>query len=366
MTQIQKDRVIEVYDTRKDLTNKERTKLLNDEFGVTYSDSTYRKYYAAFVDGRDSKISDEQVLQRMAKSQERLMVEQKKNTLIKQNVHKGLKENAMYELIREKINGLDLSSSVDWSIEVMNKYATADDIPEVEIDIVIADLHYKGQEDDEHVKRIFKLINHIQEVYQFCDKINLNLLGDDIEGTEAHMSQLLEVRESGAEQTARLIPLLIKGINQLDPRTNINFVTHSNHGQIRSFGTSRGQFPNNDFGTIIGAMLKDSLDSKDRTINVAPIIETEHAILMHGDKPIAKSRKTLVEHFGNKKDIYMGHFHNFKSTTIGVNKHLMVFPSCKNTQYQYEKEAGYEFQPPKITTVKRVDGKIQEVQWWEI
>lgn len=315
---------------------------INEKYNTSYDSTTFNKWYLK----EEDSIS-------------RVMIERKKNVLMKNELHKMSREMALKEEILE--HALQITSLPEVTIR-KGKSKDKDEL----IEIVISDLHYKGGPvETKHVCNVFNAAAEaIRENQVKGAEYRITFLGDDIEGMGAHESQLLESSYHAINQTIHIANLYSNGINRLFKEVpkgsakSVVFVPYSNHGLAYGTMKARYQFPTNDYGMIIFEFLKKTLDEdiyifepdSDRFV-----VETPEAIYSHGHQGFHKNKNKLNEVLGVDKDIFQGHLHHTEIIEER-NRTIAKFPTCRRQQVDYERMAGFQ-STPQIAIVKTRKGK---------
>ncbi len=351
--------VYEIFTTRKDLNKDEKAELLNKKFQVNLGESAWRKkaksYGAGIQDGLEDNASDDE-LKRIAKAQVKAMLEQKKATLMKTDIHRKLRQvgtkelilNMIEESVKERYKGIE---KIKIKVDKNKKQQWV-------IRLTISDVHYTGLKDNPRISKIFENVIKTLQRYNIVNKntrIIMSFLGDDVEGF-LHKGQALDVTMLTIQQALNLAPLYWKGIQEVNNFTRkeygvpveVEFVRESNHGQTRQMGSQRGEFAKEDVGFIIARELKTHIeythdDNKiiftesgdDGTI----VDEGTKTVLGHGDKPWMKNANSIKAYIPKGYNSIFGHWHHLKVEQF-EDRFLMWSPAAKDFRNQYESELG--------------------------
>lgn len=351
-----------------ELSNKEKTDILNKEFGKGWKPRTWQQRAKNYGDGLIDGIKEtatEDEMERLAKARIKAMKEQKIAILMKQPIHKATRKMAMVELVKRK-----LKEDFDYPEFVLRK--TKNTRGKRLVEVIIADIQFKGGKDEvDWVNHIFS--KAVDEMYKIDirpeDEFRVVMLGDDIEGDNAHESTLNEVHDLKVGQTRGLFPLLVNGINTLmslvkTENKSLVFVPYSNHGLAYSKGKARYQYLEEDLGLVLYDFLKLGLD-KDIYIfepdHHRMVVETPESIYYHGHLGYNKNPRRNYEVLGLDKDLDAGHLHHYEEKQER-NRTVTLFSTCRRDYVRYEKSAGYKVEPEiairirenKDRTVRRV------------
>lgn len=330
------------------------------QFGIKYDSTTLNKWWLkAMRETGSSAIEIIKQQESQARKEYRLLVQEKKNALLKREVHKIAWYTAKADLIGEAI-----AKNIPEKVKPFERVQKVCNVNKFVTDFIIADLQYKGNE-EEWVQQIFNRFLDAVEVLTEGQELRLVFLGDDIEAQHAHPTgQAKENNTDTVTQTIELCKLYEQGINEIAKKvkehfTNISislvFVPYSNHGLIGGHGKERYQHPMEDMGRIIFAYLKKTID-KDIFIYEPNkdnfIVETEDTIYLHGHQGYVKSNR-FYEVVGVDKDIIMGHLHHYEEKEER-NRTVYFMPTCRKDLVDYERLAGFA-PKPQIVILNRTD-----------
>lgn len=332
------------------------------QFGIKYDSSTLNKWWLKAV--RETGSSAIQIIKQnesQARKEYRLLVQEKKNALLKREVHKIAWDAAKADLIGEAIE-----KNIPEKVKPFERKATIDTNGQAVTDFIIADLQYKGKE-EEWVQNIFNKFIELIDVLDDNQELRLVFLGDDIEAEHAHPSgQAKENNADTVTQTIEVCKLYEQGINEIMKEVkrvkpnlivSLVFVPYSNHGLIGGHGKERYQHPLEDMGRIIFAYLKKSID-KDIYIYEPNednyFVETEDTIYLHGHQGYVKSNR-FYEVVGVDKDIIMGHLHHYKEEEER-NRTIYHMPTCRKSLVDYERMAGFKPTPQVVALNRSLSG----------
>lgn len=216
------------------------------------------------------------------------------------------------------------------------------------LDVLIADFHYKGEDDDKRSKAFFKKqLAVIEKTWDGKQKVRVAFLGDDIEGELHASSHDKHQKETTTKQVigvqkhyANFLASVAKMIG--NSKLEVVFVPESNHGQLRFHGMQRGEAPRNDVGYIILNHLIGVLPKGIKFWDSEKgVVETDDAFYMHGDKGYMNSADKVRLKLGTHKHIVMGHFHRTKTSDHG-SQWIICVPKASPNVETYSEEAGYD------------------------
>lgn len=245
---------------------------------------------------------------------------------------------------------LDILSDFKW--KPYKRYSKARKVPKKCLKTlnraiyIIGDEHFKGKSDINHLNYIYdRIIDDIKaNKYQ---NVELWYLGDGIDGL-IHTGSL-------SSNDGTILPaitytnILIERVNKIPQVKAIKYVAQSNHTQTRPLGTSRNELAREDISYMIIELMKKGL-RKDIEIYADDILNFTYygfkVAMLHGHQPYAKNKNRLIEYWSSKYHevpdlILLGHFHQFKISEYGLNKWLVVCPTAKNFNGDYEQVNGF-------------------------
>jgi hypothetical protein len=296
----------------------------NTKYGKEYGEAKWRKPYMAWRATIDDVLQDEsniiieKELERLARAKTRLEINRKVLNAQKQVIDSEVKKETNYELFN--LEAVNLLKSLSPKLTPLKLNRTTIDKNFV---FVHTDGHYNGTQDlDIHFSEIKELILEQQRLYDFKEIVFAEL-GDTIEGATMRPSQLMSITQGIVSQALTVARYYTEFLNNLSEYMNINFiiVESSNHTEIRQFGASRSELPEEDLMRVIAEQIKLGT-SKNQRINVlsAPRILTEingiDYLFEHGHN--IKNKKTHIkdiESFTNCNIdyAYSGHTHGYET-----------------------------------------------------
>lgn len=207
---------------------------------------------------------------------------------------------------------------------------------------IIADEHFKGKNDIEHLNYIYNKIQ-LDIAWNDYKEVELWYLGDGVDGL-IHTGSL-------ASNDGAILPMLdyanitIDRINQIPEIKSVKYVSQSNHSQTRPLATSRNELAREDLNYVIIELMKKGL-RKDIELVSGPEISFMYDnlsfVMLHGHQPYAKNKEKIKGHWQVCPNvILMGHFHQFKLSEYDKDRWLVVAPTAKNFNGDFEKVNGY-------------------------
>lgn len=216
----------------------------------------------------------------------------------------------------------------------------------------IADFHYSGKikESQEHFNKIANIILE----QKGSDNLIINFLGDMIDG----VLRISALRNSAlyVKQTKDMIYVLREFLryiadSKIFKTISVNYITSSNHSQLRTLQTDRDTFPEEDMEIIIADSISQSSYSIPITFKLGReiIIKTKNynILLIHGHQ--ITSKNGWLQKWTSFNNIHIdyliaGHYHHYLTETIHkayknkkcYNKYYHYAPSCKLDTHQYE------------------------------
>lgn len=392
----------EFFEQYKDLLGIEGTaNSYNAKYQTNYTKRTLQQRYQHYKDGLNDGIkvmsSKEDRNNLLAKQTLKLMEERKYNLELRKEANKISLANSkrkllvedIKEMIDSKLSNVVIQPPKHWEDITVN---TKLDKENCTIIFGISDLHYSGEQDDQFVKLMFDnlktLVHDTLTNFPYSKapknvKVVFADLGDTIEGSYAHLSQLPLSKQLGVEQAIGIATLYTKHFNEIFNEikelhsgrvTSIDFVfvDKSNHSQIRTQGTSRSEFAKEDLGMIIGHYLKSTIDKEVNLYLTGDdgVIEADYGYFIHGHQKWASNAKSLKDKLWlgkTIKPIFMGHYHNFKISHDGKGT-IVVFGALKPTERNYEVDNNYS-QAIGLQSVIISDGMISanlhKIEGWK-
>lgn len=207
---------------------------------------------------------------------------------------------------------------------------------------IIADEHFKGKCDIDHLTDLYNRIQ-LDILCEGYKEVELWYLGDGVDGL-IHTGSL-------ASNDGAILPMLdyanitIERINQIPEIKSVKYVSQSNHSQTRPLATNRNELAKEDLNYVIIELMKKGL-RKDIELVSGPEItfmyDNLSFVMLHGHQPYAKNKEKIKGHWKNCPNvILMGHFHQFKLSEYDKDRWLVVAPTAKNFNGDFEKVNGY-------------------------
>ena len=308
-----------------DLTWDEVAAMLNEELGNNYTESRYRKQYAAYLKGiRDAQ---KQTQEDGLDSQE--LKERYISAAEKLPYFREIKQNARFEnfyrLVGEKINTL--------AVPKFNQILTGPSLNKAYL-VTLADLHFGAKFDAVNNsysvaiahQRLMILLNHLRDFIKEkqLSEISILSLGDIIQGI-LRISDLKLNEMAVVESFVIACRSIAEFLNELSSYCFVNFyqVCYSNHDQIRPLGTKASELASEDLGKILLAYLTDVLANNER-IRIYGDPDTDYlkfkifgfnCIALHGHQ--INNLSTLNKDLSNRHReffdyVFVGHSHSAK------------------------------------------------------
>lgn len=302
---------------------------LNEELGVDYDESAYRKPYTTYKSGLTEGTTDIEALETL----QRIEIEKKKIGMLRGANNEITRDLALRELYQEQIiEAIDNLPSIRYGDNVNIKETDNEN----EYLVVLSDLHYDGYFD---IKQILdfvlnKLISFVKETQ--VHKLTIVELGDTIEGASLRPSQLRAIKTGMVSQVIEVSEHYVQFLSTLQHKTNtiIDFhvVTSSNHTQIRPLNTKRNELPDEDLMRVFFKFVQERFrNSVTITVYGDDDLEIElgesKLFLSHGHKyglspsNIERVSKDISMYNGVIYDYFFyGHYHQYQERPIDKAK----------------------------------------------
>lgn len=302
--------------------------------------SSIRKEYDSLkrYDKLDVSV-DETALEEIAKARNELLVDRKIN--VKQrNI---LNNDASVKAYRDMV--VDTLKNYKWKEYKAPKKYVKKEFPLTAV-YIISDEHFKGECDVMHLNKIYDEIQHDID-FECYEEVELWYLGDGVDGL-IHCGSLAS-NDGAIQPTIQYTNILIERINKIPQIKTVRFITESNHTQTRPLNTKRNELAKEDLNYLIAATLSYGLRKDIKLIGGDVMLfkyEGMNMALLHGHQPYAKSKAKMIEYWSSKYGMVpditiMGHYHTFKVTEFGDNKWLVVAPTAKQFNGDYERTCGF-------------------------
>jgi hypothetical protein len=182
------------------------------------------------------------------------------------------------------------------------------------------------------------IINDIQ--HNKYERVGLGIFGDNVEGSNLRISQLLKISELLPGQTITVIDIFEKMIRTIAEYAEVDvyFILYDNHGRLSLVTSNKDNVPDNNMNIVISNMLLRLLKDVDN-INwyigdeLTVKINDLNIYMNHGHEfrtPNINNYKKLFN-LRNQMDFYIhGHFHNFKYISMNdmyVDRAAISLPS---------------------------------------
>jgi len=336
--------------SNKDLYNlksQEIADLINKESGKTQGESSYRKWYRAYAEGKSDTqkeyVSGDKILKEYELKKQDLQKERIKIQTEKINLNQMLKEEARYELFIEKaliaINNVKPIISPKLHINYNSEFSNKDGV------LIFSDQHYgkdleikglRGEIINKYSPEIFeqRMWQLLEETLLICKKedftsIKILSLGDELEGM-IRLGQLMNLRYGVVESTIKYSYFIASWLNELSKHIRIDFYsTSGNHTDLRLLDNKKGTFPHENISKIIDVLIAEILrDNQNITIHKNEIdkiylnIQGFNVLGIHGEeKDIVQSIRDYSFIYNENIDyVVSGHKHHSNSSNIGMSK----------------------------------------------
>ena len=335
--------------SNKDLYNlksQEIADLINKESGKTQGESSYRKWYRAYAEGKSDAqkefVSGDKILREYELKKQELQKERIKIQTEKMNLSQILKEEARYELFIEKAL-IAIKNTKPISIPKIyignNQNINKDGV------LIFSDQHYgkdlevkglRGEVLNKYGPEIFekRMWQLLEETIVICNKedftsIKVLSLGDELEGM-IRLGQLMNLRYGVVESAIKYSYFIASWLNELSKYVRIDFYsTSGNHTDLRLLDNKKGTFPHENISKIIDVLVAEILKDNDNiTIHQNEIdkiyvnIQGFNVLGIHGEeKDIAQSIRDYSFIYNENIDyVVSGHKHHANSSNIGMSK----------------------------------------------
>ena len=359
------------------------TPFLNDQFGLEFSESFWRKKYTdgvAWWDDVYSKQTQGEYVQHLQDLKRDVQIERNKLQAEKLENNRWLREYARDELICEKIiDAIKSASPVCVPVALPRKPS---DLGHV---LAFGDEHFGtefkilglyGETLNEYSPEIFerRMWDLLNRTITIIEKENISTLnvfsmGDYTDGI-IRVGQLMKLRFGVVEGTIKYALFLVAWLNELSKYVQIDYqMALGNHSELRLCGQPKGTFTDENMGFIVRTILESSLANNPNfniIKNPSGLIFgeiTDSKILgIHGE---VRNMERAVKDFSNTYDVMLniliaGHMHHSKTECVGVNRDVINVPSIigiddYSMDLNRTSNAG-----ATLFTVERGYGKVQE------
>lgn len=329
------------------LTWEEVAKVINEETGDNFGESTYRKWFKSFSEGIDYAIennADKTVIEKKQIQEFQLKKERAKLTSTRNEINKWVREGARQELIAEHISDaiLELPHLEIPNFEARNKTFVNKQKEQV-LTVDLADMHFgregtirgfKGEVLAEYSEEIFyqrmqELLDEVIEIgaRHSVSQVKVFNLGDSIDGL-LRLTQLQFLSMGVIESVTKIAEYLSNWLNELSKHFDVEYYSVlGNHAEMRIGGIKSGELPQENLEKIIPWFIKERLkDNKAVRVHDAEFIQIVDVLgtnvcLTHGqnEKNLENSIKDYSMIYGEQ--IHMlktGHLHHLNNRTIGM------------------------------------------------
>lgn len=327
-----------------DFTWKQVEEYLKKQYGIKWLDPLRKEFETLNRNMLiENKYDTHDVIDLQAKLYNKVMVEQKKTAIMKNEIHKENRTEAFRQRIIDILSDFKLKTYPNYSkvnkvskkcLKTLNKAV-----------YIIADEHFKGKCDIIHLNRIYDDIESDIKANKY-QNVELWYLGDGIDGL-IHIGSLAS-NDGAIQPTMEYSNITVDRINKIKEVSTVCYVSRSNHTQTRPFNTERGALAKEDLNYVILGFLKRCLrpDITLKTDNDIGEIKHEYQgltfTMLHGHQTYAKNKERIKGHWKVCPNvILMGHYHQFKLSEYEKDRWLVVCPTAKNFNGDYEIENGY-------------------------
>lgn len=326
-----------------DLSSDELALVLNEEYGVNYSESKWRKDYAQYLKWKPyitEKNNDGTELDKLTIKKLELQKERNKLSSEKNELNRWIREQAksenVYEKIEQAISNLSTIQIPTVKIKELNNERTAI--------IDIADSHvgsqwkitgFNNEVISEYSIDIFKrrMWDLLERTITIIDKERLTHvtvlnLSDSIDGL-IHMNQLQYQQLGVADQVMFFAEFMSEWLNALSEYVTIDYRSVlGNHSENRYLNSSRGELPQENMERLVVWYLKTRLRENERitvydahNIIYFDVLGTK-ILSTHGqdEKNLESSIKDYMMIYDVKlHTLKTGHLHHLHNKVIGMD-----------------------------------------------
>lgn len=329
------------------------TQIFNEEFGLTKTESAYRKRWNASKDVSvvvDRDAGEDRYIEDLRTERYNLEKERKKFQTEKLEYNKWLREQARDELICENIcNAIKELPALDIPTVLPNSRVSG----KRGGCLLIADAHFGadlkitglfGEVINEYSPEIFesRMWNLLAQVIDICEKegfksLNVYDLGDELDGM-LRVSQLLKLRYGVIESAVRYGRFITEWLNELSKHVFVRYqmVKDSNHCQLRMLNQPKNTFKDENMSYIIAEKLMDRLENnpnfefiQNPTGYIFDNVVGYDIFGFHGEnKNMQRAIKDFSKTYNTKIDFMIcGHKHHQSSDNIGIQSDIIGAPS---------------------------------------
>lgn len=292
----------------------------------------------------ENKLDTHDVIDLQAKVYNKVLIEQKKTTKMRNQLHYETNVIAFRDRITDILEGFKWDRYGYTGVGV--KTSQNQNKPLNRGVFLIADEHFKGKCDIKHLNNLYDCIENDIKARKY-DYVELWYLGDGIDGL-IHLGSL-QSNDGTIQPAIQYINILIERVNKIKQVKAIKFVAQSNHTETRALGTNRSELAQEDINYMLINTMKYGL-RKDIKLLADKIMMFEYEklnfALIHGHQKYARTRAKTLEYWNSKYGyipdvIIMGHWHSFKQTEYGLNRWMIVCPAVKKYNGCYEDDMGF-------------------------
>lgn len=325
---------------RYDLSWDQVAEVLNHQRGESWSESKYRKWFAAFKDGleyaKNQNIESDEVLSELELKKIELLEERKKLQVIRGEYNKIARDKSrkelLFEHVSQKIEEIGLLPSPTFKPLESNEGKKAGVLG-------FGDEHFGKEfvsQNNEYNEKIYleRMSQLLADTVKIIKKEKLNELtvlngADSVEGMALRVSQLTALQYGFIDQVIKYARYKVEWLKELSKCVKVKYIhiPSANHTELRLHNSSRGEMPKEDVERIIAVYIHDMLKDNER-ISV-PLFEEgivdfevlDYSIVAaHGHQ--IKSKKNAIRDLSMLKRkffdfMYVSHFHHGNTLTVG-------------------------------------------------
>ena len=328
----------------------DRTRTLDDIFNNvkhlvgTLGESAVRKNMKARYTFRHIEVtSDDEILRREQSLQLREHRVQRKS-LVTNHIAKQYADTML--IIDELIN-----SPINTSSETLRRL----DKEFNNIDhILISDVHFGNQTVQDHEQLFKTLARSIKDNVRH-NNITLTFAGDTLDGI-MRLSQVQQLKLDAPDQVLFAIETIVTLVKTLINSgvhvCKLNYIDIDNHGEIRPFGSQRGDLPQYNFNRIVSGVLSRELNKINVPFERGEQVKIGDFTILHGHQFKGKNAVKSIVDEDNK--LIVGHFHTFE-----VTDNYVMLPALTITD-TYAKSLGIKDTAPAYVIYN--DGWFKKVE----
>lgn len=342
------------------LTNKQCADIINTELGTSFQESYLRGIFKHYSIGYNECLENGSMDKQIAELKNTLRdikIERNKLNVERSENNQILRDYSRVDLRFDKVvQAIDNLIPFEVKVPIKRKENLKEGV------IVLTDIHYgkntvvKGlnneiiNEYNEEIfaKRMEQLLSETLRISdkEDIDKINVLLLGDDIEGM-LRASTLQQLKNGMIDQTMQFAEYLSQWLDKLSQNKIVDVhYTLGNHSEARILNAKSGDYPKENLERIIMFYLKTRLKSN---VNIN-IVSNETGLVYckifeyvilgnHGkEKNLEQAVKDYMDIYNIKVNLFItGHLHHNLVKEIGKNCEVMRVRSlCGIDEYSMD------------------------------